>query len=47
MDFTETPHAEDFQYDLNQLIEEYIIRGIKYSTIAWVFENLSYDFEDD
>jgi len=41
MDFTETPHAEDFLIELDALVQEYINRGIKPKTVKWVFEIVS------
>ena len=38
MDFTETPHAEDFIYDLGLLLQEYINLGVKRKTIEQVFK---------
>jgi hypothetical protein len=28
MDFTETPHAEDFELEVNQLIQKYVNLGL-------------------
>jgi hypothetical protein len=41
MDFTETPHAEDFLIELDALVQEYVNRGIKPKTVKWVFEIVS------
>ena len=43
MDFTETPHAEDFLMELADLVQEYINRGIKPKTVKWVFELVADD----
>ena len=43
MDFTETPHAEDFLMELSDLVQEYINRGIKPKTVKWVFELVADD----
>jgi hypothetical protein len=41
MDFTETPHAEDFLMELDALVQEYVNRGIKPKTVKRVFEIVS------
>jgi len=41
MDFTETPHAEDFLMELDALVQVYVNRGIKPKTVKSVFEIVS------
>lgn len=49
MDYTETPHAEDFAQDLAELVAEYIDRGLPPEMVikimGWEIEDNSYEDE--
>lgn len=46
-DFTETPHAEDFAYELGELIDEYVGRGLSEEWIARIMQGTVEDIVDE
>lgn len=52
MDFTETPHAEDFAMELSELLGDYYRRGLSVKNMKWIFdmcieEDYMFEPEDD
>ncbi len=52
MDFTETPHAEDFMMELSELMDDYYRRGMKLRHMSAVFhiilsDEYEFEVEDD
>ena len=52
MDYTETPHAEDFAMELSELIGDYYRRGLSIENVKTVFndcieEDYMFEPEDD
>lgn len=47
-DFTETPHAEDFAYELGELIDSYAMeRGLSTEWIARIMQGMVEDMVEE
>lgn len=49
MDYTETPHAEDFSMEMSEFIEEYYRRGLSIENMMKIVEDIfeEYKIEDE
>lgn len=45
MDFTETPHAEDFAMETGEIIEEYYRRGLSIENMTSILEDILEDYK--
>lgn len=49
MDYTETPHAEDFSFEIDELIDEYYRRGLSLENMMKIINDVFelYNIDDE
>jgi DNA-binding transcriptional regulator YhcF (GntR family) len=47
MDYTETPHAEDFAMEIGEFIEEYYRRGLSIENMMKILEDTFEEYKTD